>query len=465
MRLTDRRLLLAAIVLLALADRLAGAGARLSGDEGYTWLVASAPSAGSFLHRLASFENTPPLYYLLAAPLNGVGAGWLRLPSVLAGTATVAVLYAIVRPLLGTRVALLAALALAVLPEQAAFGADARGFVLCELWLLVALWAAARLAQGRDRRWWWLWGAASVAAIYSEYYAPLFLALVICALLVLGRPARGEVLLCGLAPWLAFLPWIGQLADSLDQSGVTKTTLVGVYPSPAALRDVLVTSFFGRYGRSGSAVAGYLELAALAGALAAAGVSLWRRADGDRRVVAWLVMAVGAATFALHALIPALGGPALFAERYLVVVVPLGVVVLAGALALQGRPGWLAAGASLLLVSGGAVSGVRRLRDDSQPDPARYRALIADAGARTVLTNGAAVVYYLRDRRPVLAPVGITPALERGCAVPGRLPLAIVDDTEIGSPVSGRGQGTRVGPLIVRVVRAPEAPPPAAERC
>lgn len=81
-----------------------------------------------------------------------------------------------------------------------------------------------------------------------------------------------------------------------------------------------------------------------------------------------------------------------------------------------------------------------------------------------MLTNGAAVVYYLRDR-PTLAPLGITPALERRCAVPGRLPLAVVDDTRIGSPVNGPGQATRLGPLIVRVARAPETPPAAAERC
>ena len=51
------------VVALALAVRLAGAGDRLTSDEGYSWLVGSAPDVGSFLARLAAFENTPPLFY------------------------------------------------------------------------------------------------------------------------------------------------------------------------------------------------------------------------------------------------------------------------------------------------------------------------------------------------------------------------------------------------------------------
>src|ERR671933_416243 len=51
----DRRTLLAGIVVLAVVVRLAGIGDRLSEDEGFSWLVASAPDAGAFLHRLAAF--------------------------------------------------------------------------------------------------------------------------------------------------------------------------------------------------------------------------------------------------------------------------------------------------------------------------------------------------------------------------------------------------------------------------
>src|SRR4051812_46554616 len=156
-RLRDRRVLLGAIVLVALACRTAGAGDRLSADEGYSWLVASAHGPGAFLDLLARYENTPPLFYLLLSPLPLDDEVWLRLPSLVAGVAAVPVLYAAVRALLGTRAALLSALALAVAPYAVSFSNYARGFTLATLGMLVALWAAARLARDGRSRWWWLY--------------------------------------------------------------------------------------------------------------------------------------------------------------------------------------------------------------------------------------------------------------------------------------------------------------------
>ena len=111
----DRRVPLGLIVALAFGLRLAGLGDRLSADEGYSWLVSSAGSWELFLDRMAAYENTPPLFYALLAPLPDGDEAWLRLPSLVAGTACVPVLYAIARPLLGTRAALLGALAMACL--------------------------------------------------------------------------------------------------------------------------------------------------------------------------------------------------------------------------------------------------------------------------------------------------------------------------------------------------------------
>src|SRR5687767_7242118 len=65
----NRRTLLAGIVVLAAVVRMAGMGDRLSEDEGFSWLVATAPGVDSFLDRLATYENTPPLFYLLLTPL------------------------------------------------------------------------------------------------------------------------------------------------------------------------------------------------------------------------------------------------------------------------------------------------------------------------------------------------------------------------------------------------------------
>ena len=459
---SDRRVLLAGILLLAFLSRLAGIGEPLTGDEGYTWLVSSAPTAGDFLERLANFENTPPLYYLLAAPL-GDGEVALRVPSLLAGTASVGVVYAIVRPLLGTSAALLSALALAALPEQAAYAAGARGFLLCELALLVALWAALRLAQGGRRRWWWLWTAGATAALYSEYDAGLFLGLVLAGLLVIGQPARRETLAFGvLPPVLLFAPWTGELLRSLDQVGETKASPVAPDPAPGVWGDVIVPEFLGRYGRDASEAVRTVELAGLAAAFAGAWIVLWRRAAALRAPLV-LVASAGLGTLVLHAVIHALGGPHLFAARYLVIIAPIGVIIAAGAVALAaaGRR-WLMPAAAIALLAVGAASAVRRLDSDAARDPDRYRTYLADEGVQTAITNNAAVIHYLPDQRVVFAATGITPALVQSCATAAPLPLAVLDDSDIGeSHIVRPGTGVQFGSIAVEVVRAepPVSPP------
>src|SRR5438046_10385314 len=87
--------LVAAAVLL----RAVAVGDRLSADEGYTWLVASSHGLGTFLDRLAAFENTPPLYYLFVWPLPHSSEAWLRLPAPVAGGGCVVELFAALWPL------------------------------------------------------------------------------------------------------------------------------------------------------------------------------------------------------------------------------------------------------------------------------------------------------------------------------------------------------------------------------
>ena len=302
--LADRRLALVLIVLLAVACRAAGAGDRLGTDEGYTWLVAGAPGLDGLLDRLARYENTPPLYYLLAAPLPDGDEVWLRLPAIVAGIAAVPVLYAVVRPLLGTPAALLAALGLAVAPYHVSFSNYARAFTLATLAMLVALWAAARLAQGGRRRWWWLYGAGAAGALYSQYYAVLFLVPLVAALAATRtRPLR-EALTLGAVPFLALIPWIPELLDSRELAGETKVDPAYPGPSPGALRDVVASLFFGEHGAAGASAGRWLQLLAVAAALAVAVVLLRRRAREDEGagLALWLVGATAAGTLALHAL-------------------------------------------------------------------------------------------------------------------------------------------------------------------
>lgn len=444
----DRRTLLAAIVVLAVVVRLAGVGDRLSEDEGFSWLVASAPDAGTFLDRLAAYENTPPLFYLLLAPLPLDDEHWLRLPSLVASVAAVPVLYLAVRPLLGTQAALLAALGLAVAPYAVNWANFSRGFMLANLGLVVALWAVVRLAGGATKRWWWVYAGGAIVAIYSEYDALLFLAALIASFAWVAPGRRREVLAFGALPVIALAPWLGEFARSLDALDETKAAPIYPHPGPASLRDSVVPLFTGEHGSASSAVLRTAQFAMIAAALAAA-VTLLARSGKRTALVLFGGTALG--TLALHALATLLG-PDIFAQRYLTSLIPLAAALLAGAVVVFPWRHAAAATAALLLALAVAVF-VQRHDRELEPDMAPVRALIERSGERAVLTNSARVAFYLRDLEPRLdRPLGFGADEEEACGPRCPIPLAIVDDARAPAGVrDGPGRTFAFGPVHVRL--------------
>ncbi len=441
----DRRgelLLIAAIVLLGLALRLVDAGTRLSHDEGYSWLVATSPNAGTFLTRLAHFENTPPLFYLLLAPLPLDSEFWLRLPSILAGTASIAVLYAIVRPLLGTRAALLAALGLAVAPFAVSYSDYARGFMVAGLGVLVALLAAARLATGGSRRWWWAYVLGGIWAIYSEYYAGLYLAAIAGVLLWLGKPARRQVVPFSALVAVAFLPWTPQLTRSVHDLGKTKLQLTASAPTPGLLRNALVPLFFGEHGAASSGALRSVQALVLVLLLGWACVRLWRAAS---REAFWLLAGVMISVLCLYLVVTAVDTD-IFRERYMTTVIPLAAAVLAGAIASVRWRAAVPAAAVALAVLGVAIVAVRAGRE-YEPDSPMAVAIAAAHGEHTILTNSAVIAFYGRHLNVVLdRPFGLGHGIEASCAPR----CAVIDDQRFGGVRTGPGPRVSVGPLVVR---------------
>src|SRR4051794_39501497 len=442
----DRRVLLAAIVVLALVVRLAGIGDRLTIDEGYSWLVGNSPSASVFLDRLAGYENTPPLFYLLLTPLPLDDEVWIRLPALLAGTASVAVLYAAARPLLGTPTALLSALGLAVAPYFVEFSNYSRGFTLATLGLLLALWGAVRLADGGRRRWWGLYAAGAVLALYSEYDAGLFLLPLVGALLIVGRPTRWETLVFGLLPFLSLLPWIGEFNHSRDLTGVTK---IDPTNPRLSLRNQTAPLVFGEQGLAASAGLKTLLCAGVLIPTIAAGIALARRS----RTAFWLFAGTGLGVLLGHAITSALG-PDIFAARYLLPVLPLAAVVLASAVAaIPWRPAVPLA--SALLLGGAAFVFLHREGREVDPDYGRVAGIVEHAHAKVVLTNSPVVTYYLHHPHPRLdRPFGLGRGVAGPCFRFCRRPFAIVDDDRVPPPRPGLRPGARVDHISVVIVRA-----------
>jgi len=445
---SDRRTLLAGIVLLAILVRLAGVGDRLSEDEGFSWLVASAPDLDTFLDRLAAYENTPPLFYVLLAPLPLDDEHWLRLPSLVASVACVPVLYLAVRPLLGTRAALLAALGLAVAPYAVNWSNFSRGFMLANLGLLIALWAVVRLAGEGGRRWWWVYAGGALLAIYSEYDALLFLAALIATFAWITPGRRREIVALGTLPVFALLPWLGEFVRSLDALDETKAAPMYPSPSPASLRDSIVPLFAGEHGTADSAGPRTVQFALIVAALTAAVAML--RARGKRDALSLLgLTALG--TLALHG-VATLLGPDIFQQRYLTSLIPLAVGLLAGATVLVPWR-WATPAATALLLGLGAVVFAQRHDRELEPDMAPVEALIERSGDRVVLTNTARVAFYLRELRPHLdRPLGFGVDAEAACGPRCPVPLTIVDDSRAPAGVrTGPGRSHAFGPLIVRL--------------
>ncbi|MCD6288881.1 MAG: glycosyltransferase family 39 protein, partial [Anaerolineae bacterium] len=150
-------------------------------DEGVTAQVVRQGLAE--LTRWTADDIQPPLYYYVVAGwvrLAGSSEWSLRFPSAAWGALIVPLVYVLGRRLVDREVGLLAALLVAVHPLYVYYSQEARMYTqLTALGLLVA-YALLRALQtsgtsGR-RRWWGLFVIASLAAVYTHYFAFFLLA-------------------------------------------------------------------------------------------------------------------------------------------------------------------------------------------------------------------------------------------------------------------------------------------------
>jgi 4-amino-4-deoxy-L-arabinose transferase-like glycosyltransferase len=454
--------LLGAILVVGAVLRLDGIGAHLSDAEGYSYLVGSAPSAGAFLHRLAAYENTPPLFYLLLTPLPLGHTAWLRVPAAIPGALIPLALYAAVRRPLGDRVALLAAAIAAVAPFAVSYSDYSRGFMLEGLACIVALAAMLRVVDGASSRWWWLlYFGAAVVALYTEYIAIIFLVALTVAAFALARRDRLRTAALGVLPLAALLAWAGQFARAQDALNHTKVSPTFPGPSLGSLRDVSVRLVVGEHGAGASAGVRWLEFVVVLAVVAVVAVVLRRAAaaggSSSPATRAVLMIATTAALVLIGSAIAPAFGTEIFNERYLTVLIPLGAALIAAAVGqLDARGLWVGAGVAVAIV--GVAVFVQRFGREYEPDLAPVRTVVAHLRPRMVLTNSAVVAYYLR-RLPVVVdrPFGLGVGREASCPSP----CVIVEDTRVpGGARPGAGPSRLVGPFEVRLVtgNSPDGP-------
>jgi mannosyltransferase len=162
-------------------------------DEAYVPVHTLHPSLVATLRSVEHRENTPPLWYLLIwgwSRIFGTGMIALRLPSALAGIATVPVAWGIGQELAGRRAANATAALVATNPLLVWYSQEARAYGLFVFMAALAMWcwlrADAKPTPGRLAAF-----AASGAAALATHYFAVFLLAPMCLWLLRPRRVRG----------------------------------------------------------------------------------------------------------------------------------------------------------------------------------------------------------------------------------------------------------------------------------
>lgn len=387
----------AAITALGVALRLLVGHQSLFADELSTHYVVTGRGLGdsvSIVHTDA--EITPPLYFVLAwlATRLGDTVELLRAPSLLAGAAAIPLVFALGLRTVGRRAALVATTLTAISPFMVYYSAEARGYELMLVLVLISTLALlAALDRGR-RRWWVLYGACSCAAVYTHYTSVFALAGQLAWLWLAHPEARRAALLANVAAAIAFLPWLSGLKGDLEST--TTDILSALQPftfdyvrtslTHWAIGYPYATPFSRIRDLPGTPA---LLLAALGIAIALAGHlrrGLRGRPRPDRRLVLVVVLALSAPVG--EAIASAIGSN-LLGTRNLAASWPAFALCLAAFLVGAGRRLGLAAAG--LVIAAFAIGAVKLLGDGfTRPDFRAVAAFVDDtATPGDIVVDGA----------------------------------------------------------------------------
>lgn len=386
-------------------------------DEAFTPVHVLHASLGGTLRGVVHTENSPPLWYLLAwanSRILGDGEVALRLPSALAGIASIPVAWGIGRELAGRRAAIMCAALVAVGPLFVWYSQEARAYGLVALTqglaLLTYLRARRRPSGGRMAA----FAAAGTLALLTHYFA-VFLLAPLCLLLLadprLRRPALGAIAAI-VVVGLALLPLI-------SAQGGHGTQWIGQWPLSKRLQAI---PQYYLTGPSGEPLGHGVELLVALPLLAAAALGLWglyRAPDSgatdvvagdtpparERRRAAADMAIVSAAAILLPLALALLGADYLAPRNLLGAMVPVTALLAILATAPEGgrwAPALAVLGTvALLLVSVDVDLSPRLQRGDWRGLARRLAAGPAARAIGTVELGSAPLEYYMHGLHPL----------------------------------------------------------------
>src|SRR4051794_13303289 len=208
-----------ALTLLAAVLRIELARQSLFADELSTYWIVAQHGLGdvvSIVHTNA--EITPPLFFVLSWLGAQVSHApeWIRSPSVIAGVATVPLVWALGRRTVGKHAALVAAALVTLSPFMQYYGSEARGYALAMALVVLSTLAMLLAVDGGRRRWWVVSALASAGAMYSHYTVAFALVAQLAWVLWAYPEARKAALLANVGAAVLFLPWLSGLRNDLN---------------------------------------------------------------------------------------------------------------------------------------------------------------------------------------------------------------------------------------------------------
>ena len=201
----------ALLTAVAFALRFRGIGEGLWRDEPVTLAETHGRTLRGVLDVVANgVEYNPPLPFVLSwlSAKAGDPTMWIRVPSLVLGTATVPLVFLLGIRCLTRAAALVAAGFIALSPFAIHYGIEARayGALMC-FSVLSALMLLVALETGRAR-WWVAYGGAVAAVLYTHYTGIFVIGAQGAWALLVHRDRWRALLLTYLGVAVAYLPWL-----------------------------------------------------------------------------------------------------------------------------------------------------------------------------------------------------------------------------------------------------------------
>jgi mannosyltransferase len=338
---------LAALTLLAAALRLSTLDLQSFWyDEAFTPVHVLHPSLWATLRSVVHTENTPPLWYVLAwadSRVLGTGEVALRLPSALAGIATVPVAWAIGEQLEGSpskrsrRAALVCAALVAVNPLFVWYSQEARAYGLFVLMAALSMLCFLRAEREPTPRRMAAFALAGSLALLTHYFAVFLL---IPMALWLAYDRRGRRVRRAALPAISALGLVGvALLPLISAQGGHGTQWIGRWPLTERLEAI---PQYYLTGYSGAPLGHGVELLVALPILAGLALGLWRmtepsrerspgndsgEADGDRRRGVLIALSIAACGVLIPIVLVGFGADYLAPRNLVAAMIPVTAVI------------------------------------------------------------------------------------------------------------------------------------------